>query len=38
MMKFQIYASLDDSFNKKAASTGGSGGEFDEVKRMLTET
>lgn len=30
-------ASLDDSFNKNAAATGG-GSELDEVKRMLTET
>ncbi|KAK4701167.1 hypothetical protein P7C70_g5067, partial [Phenoliferia sp. Uapishka_3] len=37
-MKWQIMASLDDSFKSQAAATGGGGGEMDEIKRMLTET
>ncbi|KAM0791252.1 hypothetical protein ACM66B_005729 [Microbotryomycetes sp. NB124-2] len=35
--KWQIMASLDESFSQ-AAESGGSSGEMDEVKRMLTET
>ncbi|KAK4054567.1 hypothetical protein OIV83_001061 [Microbotryomycetes sp. JL201] len=35
--KWQIMASLDESFSQ-AADSGGSSGEMDEVKRMLTET
>lgn len=36
--KFQLLATLDDSFNKNAATGVSSGSELDEVKRMLTET
>ncbi|KAK4053964.1 hypothetical protein OIO90_003801 [Microbotryomycetes sp. JL221] len=35
--KWQIMSSLDESF-AQAAEVGGSSGEMDEVKRMLTET
>jgi hypothetical protein len=34
--KFQIFGSLDASFREAAKS--GSGGEMDEIKRMLIET
>ncbi|CAE6462956.1 unnamed protein product [Rhizoctonia solani] len=34
-MKFTVYASMTDSFDKQPAS---SAGEIDELKRMLTET
>jgi hypothetical protein len=34
-MKFTIYASMTDSFDKQPAS---SAAEIDEMKRMLTET
>jgi hypothetical protein len=35
-LRMEIFASMDDAFNKQAAT--GGGGELDEVKRMLTET
>jgi len=36
-MKFQIFATMTQSFEQQAA-TQGSGAEMDEIKRMLTET
>lgn len=36
--KWQLMASMDDSFSKSAAGAGGSGGEMDEFKRVLTDT
>lgn len=36
--KFQIFATLTASFEEAAKQQGGSGGELDEVKRMLVET
>jgi hypothetical protein len=33
-MKFQIYSSLDDAFSKQAMG----GNEFDQIKRVLSET
>lgn len=37
-MKFNIFASMTASFEEQANTKGGSGGEIDELKRMLTET
>lgn len=34
--KWQILTSLDDSMSKSALAAGGSGGEMDELKRILT--
>ena len=37
MMKWQLYTSMTDAFEKQAAQAGG-GSEFDEIKRALIET
>ncbi|KAF9147644.1 hypothetical protein BG015_010674 [Linnemannia schmuckeri] len=37
-MKLQIYSSLDIGMSKQSGMMGGTGGELDEVKRMLIET
>ena len=36
-MKFTLYSSVGASFEAQAAAAGGSGGEIDEIKRMLVE-
>ncbi|KAG9070393.1 hypothetical protein KI688_009730 [Linnemannia hyalina] len=37
-MKLQMYSSLDIGMSKQSGMMGGTGGELDEVKRMLVET
>ncbi|KAG0287506.1 hypothetical protein BGZ96_008570 [Linnemannia gamsii] len=37
-MKLQMYSSLDIGMSKQSGMMGGTGGELDEVKRMLIET
>lgn len=37
-MKLQMYASMDVGMKKQTGLMGGTGGELDEVKRMLIET
>lgn len=37
-MKFQMYAALDIGTKKQTGMMGSTGGELDEVKRMLVET
>ncbi|KAF9953985.1 hypothetical protein BGZ72_004990 [Mortierella alpina] len=37
-MKLQMYASMDVGMKKQSGLMGGTGGELDEVKRMLIET
>ncbi|KAG0213457.1 hypothetical protein BGX28_004312 [Mortierella sp. GBA30] len=37
-MKIQMYASMDVGMKKQSGLMGGTGGEMDEVKRMLVET
>ncbi|KAL7415602.1 cleft lip and palate associated transmembrane protein [Mrakia frigida] len=36
--KFNLYSSMGASFEAQASAAGGSGGEIDEIKRMLVET
>lgn len=38
MMKMQIFNSLDQAFRQQAATMGGSGAEFEEIKRIFLET
>lgn len=37
-MKFQMYAAMDIGTKKQTGMMGSTGGELDEVKRMLIET
>lgn len=36
--KFQMFSSMTVGFNEAAKQQGGSGAEFDELKRILLET
>lgn len=37
-MKLQMYSSMDIGMTKQSGMMGGTGGELDELKRMLIET
>jgi len=37
-MKLQMFSALDVGMSKQSGMMGGTGGELDEVKRMLIET